>query len=46
MPLRRLSNSHSNDYSWVEIGVRTVEISQNRDDAPIDASLTSEGHNF
>ena len=28
MPLRRLSNSHSNDYSWVEIGVKTAKISQ------------------
>ena len=34
MPLQRLSNSCSNDYSWVEIGVR------------IDAPQTSKSHNF
>ena len=28
IPLQRLSNSHSNDYSWVGIRVRTVEMSQ------------------
>ena len=27
MPLQRLSNSHSKDYSWVKIGVRMAEIS-------------------
>jgi len=27
MPLQRLSNSNSNDYSWVEIEVRMAEIS-------------------
>ena len=27
-PLRRLSNPHSNDYSWVKIGVIAAEISQ------------------
>ena len=27
-PLRRLSNPHSNDYSWVKIGVRAAEISR------------------
>ena len=27
MPLWILSNSHSNDYSWVKIGVKTTEIS-------------------
>jgi len=27
MPLQRLLNSFSNDYSWVEIGVKTIEIS-------------------
>ena len=27
MPLWRLSNSHSKDYSWIEIGVRMAEIS-------------------
>ena len=46
MPLWRLSNSHSNDYSWVEIGVKTVEISRKPVNALIDAPLTSWSHNF
>ena len=43
MPLRRLSNSHSNDYSWVEIGVKTIEISRKLWKPHL---LTSCSHNF
>ena len=46
MPLQRLSNSHYNDYSWVKIRVRTAEISENQDNAPIDAPQISKSHNF
>ena len=41
MLLRRLSNSQSNDYSWVKIGVKTPRYHQNQDNALIDALLNS-----
>ena len=41
MLLRRLSNSQSNEYSWVKIGVKTLRYHQNQDNALIDALLHS-----
>ena len=43
MPLRIFSNSHSNDYSWVKIGVKTVEILRKPWKV---CQQASRGHNF
>ena len=44
MPLWRLLNSHSNDCSWVKL--EWLRCHENQDNAPFNALLTSESHNF